>query len=153
MTILPIVIHPDPRLRNPTEMVTAFDEGLFKLILDMLETMHDNRGVGLAAPQVAVSKKVIVVSYKRREFALINPEIVSASGREEGEEGCLSIVGQRVMVNRFTRIEVVAQTPSGKSIRLKEKGYIARILQHEIDHLNGILIIDKGIPIPNDHPE
>ncbi len=150
MTTLPVVTYPDPRLRLPTETVWEFDEALILMIMDMLDTMHNDRGVGLAAPQVGVLKKVIVVAYKRRQFALVNPEIVFAAGNELGEEGCLSIPKTRLMVPRATRIEVAAQTPNGKKIRLKERGYIARILQHEIDHLNGILIIDNGTPIPDD---
>jgi peptide deformylase len=95
-------------------------------------------------------RKVIVVSYKRRRFALVNPQIERFSGTEWGEEGCLSIPRLRLMVPRATRIEVTAQTPLGKSFKLKERGYIARILQHEIDHLNGVLIVDKGTPMPDD---
>lgn len=150
MTVLPIVIHPDPILRLPTESVSVFDEVLIQLISDMMETMDHDRGVGLAAPQVGILRKVIVVSYKRRRFALVNPQIERFSGTEWGEEGCLSIPRLRLMVPRATRIEVTAQTPLGKSFKLKERGYIARILQHEIDHLNGVLIVDKGTPMPDD---
>ena len=150
MTVLPIVIHPDPILRLPTDSITVFDDALIHLIGDMMDTMAHDRGVGLAAPQIGVLRKVLVVSYKRRRFALINPEIIASSGTDWGEEGCLSIPRLRLMVPRATRIELVGQTPQGKSIKLKERGYIARILQHEIDHLNGILILDKGMPIPDD---
>ena len=87
MTILPLVIYPDPRLRLPTDCVREFDEALILMIMGMLDTMHNDRGVGLAAPQVGVLKKVIVVAYKRRQFALVNPEIVFAAGNEVGEEG------------------------------------------------------------------
>ncbi|NDC82686.1 peptide deformylase [bacterium] len=150
MAIIPIVIHPDPILRLPTDRVTEFDPTLHQLIADMIDTMHSDRGVGLAAPQIGILKKVIVVSYKKREFAIINPEIVATYGSQWGEEGCLSIPNTRLNVQRASRIEVIGQTPNGKSIRLKEKGFVARILQHEIDHLNGILIIDKGLQLPDE---
>lgn len=151
MPVLPLVIHPDPILRLPTEPVTEFNDGLRSLLESMFETMDHDRGVGLAAPQIGILRKIIVVSYKRRRLALINPEIKSQAGIEWGEEGCLSIPHLRLMVPRSKRVEVVGQTPSGKHIVLKEHGFVARILQHEIDHLNGILILDKGTPIPDDH--
>jgi peptide deformylase len=150
MTVLPIIIHPDPLLRQPTHPVAEFNESLSNLIQDMFDTMKEKKGVGLAAPQIGILRKIIVVSYKKRQFALLNPEIVKSSGNEPGEEGCLSIPKVHVMVTRATYIEVIATTVRGKSIKLKERGFVARIIQHEIDHLNGTLIIDKGPPLPEE---
>lgn len=150
MSILSIIKVPDPILRIKSDPVTVFDDTLKSLIADMIDTMHQHKGVGLAAPQVGILKQLIVVSYKKREFALINPQITAAKGKETGEEGCLSIPRTRCRVDRYAMIEISALTANGKPIRLKERGYIARIIQHEIDHLNGILITDHGTPLPDD---
>ena len=150
MTVLPIITHPDPLLRQPTHPITEFNASLTTLVQDMFETMKEKKGVGLAAPQIGILRKLIVVSYKKRQFALLNPEIVKSSGSELGEEGCLSIPNTHVMVDRATYIEVIATTVRGKAIKLKERGFVARIIQHEIDHLNGTLIIDKGPPLPEE---
>ncbi len=150
MSILPIIKVPDPILRIKSDPIDVFDDALKRLIEDMIDTMHHNKGVGLAAPQVGILQQLIVISYKKREFALINPKITAAKGKENGEEGCLSIPRTRCRVDRAAMIEVTGFTANGKPIRLKERGFFARILQHEIDHLNGILITDHGTVLPDD---
>ncbi|NBV41975.1 peptide deformylase [bacterium] len=151
MPVMPIVLNPDPILRLVTEPVTVFDSELARLARDMFETMAHHNGVGLAAPQVGILRRLIVVSYKNKRFALVNPEITFLDEPLAlGDEGCLSIPGIRVSVPRATKVEVRGNTLAGKSVKMKESGYVARILQHEIDHLNGILILDKGTPIPDE---
>lgn len=147
MTVLDVVIHPDHILRQKTTEVTQFDGYLTKLVKNMFETMDKHKGVGLAGPQVGVLDSVLVVGYNKDRFCLINPEIIEASGSQWGEEGCLSIPGVRLDVERYTRIKVAAQDLEGNRIEVEAKEFIARIIQHEMDHLQGVLIVDKGRPI------
>ncbi len=110
----------------------------------MFETMHSANGVGLAAPQIAQSIRVFVAEYEDRKVAVFNPEIVKAEGEERGPEGCLSIpgyVGENI--RRATKVLVKGQDARGKSIRVNAEGWFARILQHEIDHLDGVLFVDR----------
>ena len=143
----PICTYPNPVLRQRAEPVTVIDGALRDLIKDMFETMYGSgNGVGLAAPQVGVSTRVIVldVSKDRNEpIALINPEIVKKSGREDAEEGCLSLPELNGHVLRAAKITVEAQAPDGSDITIEAEGLLSRCLQHEIDHLNGVLFIDK----------
>ena len=121
-----------------------FDPSLQKLVNDMFETMQVANGVGLAAPQIAQSIRVFVAAYEGQEVAVFNPEIVKAEGEERGTEGCLSIpgyVGENI--RRATKILVKGQDVRGKHIRIPAEGWFARILQHEIDHLDGILFLDR----------
>ena len=143
MSVLQVLIHPDPLLIQPTQTVTHFNHDLEALIQDMFDTMKHYNGIGLAAPQVGILEKVIVLQFENRKMALINPEITAQSGVAVAEEGCLSLPNTLVKVERAETITVKAQTPQGKLIERQEKDWIARIIQHEIDHLNGILIIDK----------
>ncbi|HEX8733074.1 MAG TPA: peptide deformylase [Ktedonobacterales bacterium] len=139
----------DPRerrmLRTKAKRVSRFDTSLERLINDMWETMREAPGVGLAAPQVGESIRVLVAEYEDEAVALVNPEIIKRSEDEElGTEGCLSIPGYvGDDVARATAITVKARDPKGKEVRLKAEGWFARILQHEIDHLDGVLFTDR----------
>ena len=156
MTVLDIVTLPDKILRERTLPVTRFDEELQQLIDDMIETMRDAPGVGLAAPQIGRSIKLTVIETlaeldedgneiegSRDLYVIANPEIVWTSRNSvDGIEGCLSIPGYVGEVERFESIRVRAQDRHGKKIKLRLHDWTARIFQHEIDHLNGVLYID-----------
>lgn len=144
MTIRKIITTENPILRKKAKKVHRFDPSLQKLVDDMFETMHSANGVGLAAPQIAQSIRVFVAAYEDHKVAVFNPEIVKAEGEELGTEGCLSIpgyVGENI--RRATKILVKGQDARGKAIRVNAEGWFARILQHEIDHLDGVLFIDR----------
>ncbi len=151
MAIRPIILADNPILRKKSKKVKHFGEALQVLIDDMAETMHAANGVGLAAPQVGVLERVIVVQLPEDEedpqggklFALCNPQIVRADGEEEGEEGCLCLPGYVGEVKRATSVTVKAQGRRGKKMRIKAEGFLARAFQHEIDHLDGFLYIDR----------
>lgn len=157
MAVLDVVKLPDSILRQKTYPVTKFDEELQQLIDDMIDTMRDAPGVGLAAPQIGKPLKLTVIETladvdedgneiegTRDLFVIANPEIVWTSRSEvTGIEGCLSIPGYVGEVERFEAIRVRAQDRHGKKIKLRLKDWTARIFQHEIDHLNGVLYIDK----------
>jgi peptide deformylase len=156
MALLPLRYEPDPILREKAKRIKTFDGNLRKLVDDMFETMHANAGVGLAAPQIGQSIRLLVAELEpdpkenERGFkvALCNPEIVKSSVEtEEGPEGCLSIPGWIGEVPRHVSVTVKAQTPEGKEVRIKADHYFARVLQHEIDHLNGVLFTDRVINI------
>lgn len=144
MGIRKILTMEYPVLRAKAKKVSRFDPWLERLVHDMWETMEDAPGVGLAAPQIGESVRVLVAEYEENKVALINPEIVKASEEKElGTEGCLSIPGYvGDNVPRALAVTVKARDPKGKEIRIKADGWFARILQHEIDHLNGVLYID-----------
>jgi peptide deformylase len=157
MTLRKIVTLPEPVLRRKAHPVTRFDKDLQTLIDDMVETMREAPGVGLAAPQIGLSERLIVVEYYEREededvenaprrvWAMINPEIVKAS--EEilvGVEGCLSIPNLVGEVERHAAIQVKGLNRHGKPFKVKAEGWLARIFQHEIDHLNGVLFTDRA---------
>jgi peptide deformylase len=145
MALLPILEFPDPRLRTRAQPVEQVDGALRKLIDDMFETMYAAPGIGLAATQVNVHKRVLVidVSESRKErLALINPEILHREGVEETEEGCLSVPGVYDKVTRADRIRVRALNPEGRQIEFDADGLLAVCIQHEIDHLDGKLFVD-----------
>ncbi len=158
MTVREIVSVPDPVLRKKAITVTKFDEKLQILIDDMVETMRMAPGVGLAAPQVRVSERVIVVEYYENEedeenedetpapkrlYTIVNPEITRRSADvEDGTEGCLSVPGFQGEVERHIAITVKGQNRHGQPVTLKLKDWTARIFQHEIDHLNGVIFTD-----------
>ncbi len=153
MPVRPIVFHPDPILRRKARKVTDFGPDMQKLIDDMVETMREAPGVGLAAPQVDVPLRLIVVEYSEDEedetppklYVLINPEIMRLSDETEvGTEGCLSIPGFVGDVERPTGAVIKGLNRHGKPIRVKPEGWLARIFQHEIDHLEGVLFIDRA---------
>jgi peptide deformylase len=144
MAIRKIITSENPILRQKAKKVHRFDPSLQKLVDDMFETMHVSNGVGLAAPQIAQSIRVFVAEYEGQKVAMFNPEIIKAEGEERGPEGCLSIpgyVGENI--RRATNIVVKGLDVRGKPIRVNAEGWFARILQHEIDHLDGILFLDR----------
>ena len=156
MAILPISYDPDPILREKAKRIKSFDANLRKLAEDMFETMRANTGVGLAAPQIGQSIRLLVAELEpdkesgERGFkvALCNPEIVKASEEMASDfEGCLSIPGWIGEVPRHVSVVVKAQTTEGKEMRIKANDYYARVLQHEIDHLNGVLFTDRVVDI------
>lgn len=134
-------------LRQPAEEVAEVDDDLRTLIRDMFETMYEAEGIGLAAPQVGVSQRVIVVDVREEDstpLVLINPRIVeSSSAKEKAEEGCLSIPGVASVVERPAEVIVEATTEEGEPIRIEADGLLGRCLQHEVDHLDGVLFIDR----------
>ncbi|MBA4494188.1 peptide deformylase [Paenactinomyces guangxiensis] len=143
MAIRKIVQYPDPVLREKAKPVTKFHARLHKLLDDMAETMYDAQGVGLAAPQVGILKRAIVVDVGDGLIEMINPEITEKSGEQiSPPEGCLSIPNLLGEVRRYNRIKVVGQDRNGEPIEIEADGYLARAFQHEIDHLNGVLFID-----------
>jgi peptide deformylase len=144
MALRKIITTENPILRQKAKKVHRFDPSLQKLVDDMFETMRDANGVGLAAPQIAQSIRVFVAEYEDRKVAIFNPEIIKAEGEEPGSEGCLSIPGYvGDNIRRATKIIVKGQDVRGKPIRVNAEGWFARILQHEIDHLDGILFLDR----------
>ena len=144
MAIQKIITAENPVLRQKGKKVHRFDSSIQKLIDDMFETMRAASGVGLAGPQIAQSIRVFVAEYEDRRVAVFNPEIVKAEGEERGTEGCLSIPGYAGdNIRRAAKILVKGQDVHGKPIRVHAEGWFARILQHEIDHLDGILFIDR----------
>jgi len=144
MAIRLIVKAPDPVLRERAKEVTKFNNSLHKLLNDMAETMYDAEGVGLAAPQIAILKRVIVVDVGDENglIEMVNPELVEQEGEQLGPEGCLSIPGQSGDVRRAQRIKVKGQDRDGKPFEIEATDFLARAFQHEIDHLNGVLFTD-----------
>lgn len=143
MSIRNIVKYPDPILREKAVEVKKFNERLGKLLDDMAETMYDAHGVGLAAPQVGISKRVMVVDVGEELIEMVNPEIIEKSGEQiEPPEGCLSIPGLLGYVKRANKIRVKGQDRNGNPIEIEAEGFLARAFQHEIDHLDGVLFID-----------
>jgi peptide deformylase len=144
MGILPIRIAGDPVLREKAKKVKKIDASIQKLIDDMIDTMHAAPGVGLAAPQVGVSLRVVVIETPDDGLmALVNPEVVKATGERQVMEGCLSVPGYQAEITRSRRVTVKALDRDGKEIRLKAADtLLAQALEHEIDHINGILYID-----------
>lgn len=143
MSNLPIKIYPDPILRKKCQPVKKVTDGIKKLIDDMLETMHKNEGIGLAAPQVGVKKRVIVIDVGNGPLALVNPKIAEKEGKDVLEEGCLSLPEIFVQVKRGAKIIIEGLDRKGKKIEIEATHLAARALQHEVDHLDGILIIDR----------
>jgi peptide deformylase len=138
-----IVVVEDRRLRTKCPRVPKVDDSTRKLIDDMVDTMRDAPGIGLAAPQVGVLLRVIVAEVDDQLHALVNPEIIRAEGEQVADEGCLSIPGYVGEVKRFERVVVKAKNRSGKDVRVRGEGLLARCLQHEIDHIDGILFTDR----------
>lgn len=159
MALLEIVTVGDANddvLFKPANRVRDFGPTLHKLLDDMLETMRDAPGVGLAAPQIGVGLRVAVVEYPedeedpentKRVYEIINPEVIKTKGTASGQEGCLSIPGLAADVDRPTFAVIKAQDRTGKEIRIKAYDWLARIFLHEIDHLHGVLMTDKATQI------
>lgn len=143
-----IVTYPDPVLRREASPVTSFDEELRTLAADMIETMYDAPGVGLAANQVGVALQLLVIDVAEQEdekkaLVLVNPVIVEGDGEVIGEEGCLSVVDFNPRIKRFQHIRVRAVNLAGEAQDFEASDRFARIIQHEVDHLRGTLIIDR----------
>ena len=145
MPVLPMRIVPNPILREKAKRVRAISPSVQKLIDDMVETMHESYGVGLAANQVGVLQRVIVIQLPEDEEprVFINPEIVRREEEREIEEGCLSIPGYRGLVRRSVKVRAKGLDRNGKQVRVKAEELLAQALEHEIDHLDGILYIDR----------
>ncbi len=152
MSVRPIRLYGDPVLRARAKPVAAWTEPLRALARDMIETMRDANGVGLAAPQVGESVAICVAQLpdemgKMEPLVLANPEVLLEEGKQVGNEGCLSLPEIDEEVERAERVRIRALAPSGEAVEVAAEGYLARILLHEIDHLNGILLIDRISPL------
>lgn len=155
VSLLPILIYPDPVLRQKAAHIENIDDNIQRLIDDMIETMREAPGVGLAANQVGRPVRLVVLDVERREpgtglIVLINPELVSATGRTKSEEGCLSIPGYFAGVIRHQQVVVRGMDREGKQIEITADGLLSIALQHEMDHLEGKLFIDRISPIVRD---
>jgi peptide deformylase len=163
MSIREIVTLPNPVLRRKARPVTDFGPALQTLVDDMIETMRQAPGVGLAAPQVGNSERVIVVEYPeddeqedapKKLYVVVNPEMKDLSSETElGIEGCLSIPGLQGDVERALTVTVKGRTRRGQLIRIKAKGWLARIFQHEIDHLEGVVFTDRAVRVWKPAPD
>lgn len=145
MAVLDVLLYPEENLAKICEPVSQVDDALRIFIDDMFDTMYDHEGIGLAAPQVNVLKRVITIDIegdKSNQIVLINPEILESSGETGIEEGCLSIPGCRALVPRKEKLTVQALDRNGETFKLEADGLLAICIQHEIDHLNGVLFVD-----------
>jgi peptide deformylase len=143
-----VVKYPDPVLAKVGEAVTVFDDALRTLVAEMFESMYAAEGIGLAAPQIAISKRITVIDVSfqkdpKDKLVLINPEVVETTGKQTEEEGCLSLPDIREKVQRAAWVKVRAQDAHGKWFEVEGEELLARALLHEIDHLNGVLFIDR----------
>jgi peptide deformylase len=150
-----IVKYPDPILQRKAEPVTAFDDELRALVADMFESMYAAKGIGLAAPQIGVSKQVTVIdlSFQKNpdeKTVLVNPEIIFREGRQYEEEGCLSLPEIREKVSRSAKVRVRAHNEHGQTIELEGEELLSRAFQHEIDHLHGILFFSRVSALKRD---
>ncbi len=153
--VRPIVKYPDPILQRPSEPVSEFNDELRTLVDDMFESMYAAHGIGLAAPQVGVSKRLTVIdlSFQKTpedKIVLINPEIIVREGKQYGDEGCLSLPDIHEKVSRANRVMVRAQNVEGKWFEIEGDDLLARAFQHEIDHLDGVLFIFRVSALKRD---
>jgi peptide deformylase len=150
MTILDILHFPDPRLRKKAEPITQVDDQVRQTVDDMFQTMYDAPGIGLAANQVNIHKRIIVIDISKENeqpLCLINPEILDSQGEEEMEEGCLSVPGFYEQVRRSAQVRIRALDRDGHEFELMAEGLLAVCVQHEIDHLDGKLFVDYISPL------
>lgn len=155
MPPLKIIKYPDPILQQVSREVLPAEEGISALVEDMITTMRRYGGVGIAAPQTGVLKRIIIVDVTSANpghglLRLLNPKIIYSSGKRKGREGCLSIPEYRANITRARKVRLTALTPEGETIKLEAKGFEAVALQHEIDHLDGILFIDRVTDMKRD---
>ena len=155
MAVLPIVKYPDPVLDEPCAPVEEFGEDLRQLAADMIATMHDAPGIGLAAPQVGRSERLTVIDLSSGSepdelLVLVNPRVVEREGEVREEEGCLSFPDFMLVVPRPERVVVEAQDLDGKPLRIEAEELLARCLEHEIDHLDGVLFLDRVSTLKRD---
>lgn len=147
MSVRKIHVYPDPVLRGTTEAVESFDERLKSILTDMWDTMYVFDGIGLAAPQIGLSEKIIVIDCHDEKHVLINPEIIEKEGSAVVEEGCLSFPGIYEKVEAPERLRVRYKDESGEQHEKDVAGFLACVFSHEIDHLNGRLLIDRVSPL------
>ena len=155
MAIRKILTGSHPVLRSKSSAVKKINQAVLKLLEDMAETMYEYKGVGLAAPQIGINRRLLVLDPgEERLMKLINPRLVEMEGTEAGPEGCLSLPGLYGEVPRAASVVVEALDPAGKPLRIEAEGFLARILQHEIDHLEGTLFIDRAVRLfdPEEEP-
>ena len=155
MAVRPLVTSENPLLRQKSKKVSRFGEDLHRLVADMFESLHAYHGLGLAAPQVGVLQRVFVIEMPpevdeddreiepSKRYVLVNPELVRMRGSEEMDEGCLSVPGYRGVVTRATEVLIKGQDVNGKPVRYKAQDLLAQAFQHEYDHLEGILYLDR----------
>ncbi len=148
MAVKKIITYPDPVLRQETRPVTAFDDELKELVQDLADTMYAAPGAGLAANQIGVSCKVVIIDTspgkeEREHLVLVNPEIIDGEGSMVEEEGCLSVIDFSAKVKRLKKIKIKAQDMDGNMHEFEAEDHLARVVQHELDHLNCILFIDR----------
>lgn len=153
--VLKIVKYPDPVLQQPGEPVTEFDKDLRKFVADMFETMYASQGIGLAAQQVGVAKRITVIDLGQgkdpaQKLVLINPEIISREGKQYEEEGCLSFPEIREKISRAAKVRIRAQDEHGKWFEMDGEELLSRAFQHEIDHLDGMLFIFRMSALKRD---
>jgi len=144
MAVYKVVLMGDPVLREKAKPVKEINDSVLKLLDNLRDTLKEYEGVGLAAPQIGVSKRVIVVDTGEESYELINPEIIEASGEDKAVEGCLSIPNMNGKVKRSSRVVVTGLNRQGQEVRIEAMGLLSRAFQHEIDHLDGILFIDRA---------
>lgn len=147
MSVRKIYLYPDPVLREVNEDVVVFDDALKELLDDMWETMYASDGIGLAAPQIGVSKNIIVIDLDGEKYTLINPQITEKSGETTHEEGCLSFPGMYVKVDSPETMTVKYQNEQGKECVIHTENFLSTVFSHEIDHLSGRLLIDRVSPL------
>ena len=150
MAIRNVVQVGDDVLRKKCFEVTAFDEKLATLLDDMKETVRKEEGAGLAAPQVGILRRAVVIDVEEGFFELVNPVIVESKGEQKGWEGCLSVRGKRGVVSRPMKVKIAYQDRYGNPQTLQAKGFFARAICHELDHLDGVLYIDKAERVEHD---
>jgi peptide deformylase len=153
--ILKIVKYPDPVLQQPGEPVTEFDNELRKFVADMFETMYSNQGIGLAAQQVGIAKRITVIDLSvgkdpKQKLVLINPEVIFREGKQYEEEGCLSFPEIREKIQRAAKVRIRAQDEKGKWFEMDGEELLSRAFQHEIDHLDGMLFIFRMSALKRD---
>ena len=144
MAVYKVVLMGDPVLREKAKPLKEINDSIIRLLDNMRDTLHEYEGVGLAAPQIGISKRVIVVETDDEYYELINPEIVKEEGRMMAIEGCLSIPQLTGKVKRAARVTVKGLNREGKEVTIEADGILARAFQHEIDHLDGILFVDRA---------
>jgi len=155
MPLLKILQYPHPALQEVSIEVDPSEDGLQRLVTDLVETMRAHGGVGIAAPQAGVLKRVIIVDVTPKNpghglLELLNPKIVHASGKRRGREGCLSVPEYRANITRARKVRVRALSPAGRDLEIDARGFEAVALQHEIDHLDGILFLDRIMDMKRD---
>jgi len=147
MSVYKILTEPNPVLRQKASAVKNINAGVLRVLENMRDTMYAADGVGLAAPQIGISKRIIVVDPGDNFIEIINPEIILSEGEQGGSEGCLSVPGKVGWLNRAQKITVKGLNSKGENIEIEAMNMLARVIQHEIDHLDGILFPDKAIRI------